>query len=90
MKVNMMAHRYFLEIRTHWLLLREQFSASIDDLAELRLGFSSTQATNRDSRRVSRDHGLAALFPHIQIQATLDDAEEILRRGILVGCNATI
>ena len=48
------------------------------------------QATNGDPRCVSLGHFLAAGFPQLEVKAALDNAEEVLGVGVLVGCYAAV
>ena len=48
------------------------------------------QAANGDPRCVSLGHFLAAGFPQLEVKAALDNAEEVLGVGFLVGCYAAI
>ena len=52
--------------------------------------FPARQSTDGDPRRVSFGHLLAANFPQLEVEAALDDAEEVLRLGFLVGCYTAV
>lgn len=58
--------------------------------AEIVFGLSAGQATNSNPWRVSLDHLLTALPPHLQIKAALDDTKEILPVGIFMRCNTSV
>jgi hypothetical protein len=59
-------------------------------LAEVRLGFTSGEATYRDTRCVALDHFAAALPAHVEIETTLNDAEKVLPIRILVSGDASV
>lgn len=52
--------------------------------------FPARQSPNGDPGRVSLGHFLTAGFPQLEVKAALDDAEEVLGLGFLVGCYAAV
>ena len=73
-----------------WLLLWKQRSARVDDLAKLLLRFAAAQPADRNARRVARDHRFAALAAQVEVEPALDDAEEVLGRGVGVAGDAAV
>lgn len=72
------------------LLLRQQPSARVDDLAVVTLCLSTREPTNGNAWCVPGDHLSGALPPQIQIQPALYDAEEVLALRVLVGLYAAV
>lgn len=54
------------------------------------LVLATRKSANCDSWRVSFHHFLTADFPHLEVKAPLDDAEQILLFGIFVGCDTSV
>jgi hypothetical protein len=59
-------------------------------LAKFFLGFTSRQSSDRNSWGISSDHFFAALLTKFQVEATLDNAEQILPFGVFMRLNAPI
>lgn len=54
------------------------------------LGLATTQPSDGNPRRISPHHLLAALPPQVQVESTLDDAEEVLSFGLCMRRNAAV
>jgi hypothetical protein len=79
-------YRRFKELAVRTLEL-EQYHLH---LTEFLLGFTSRQPSDRNSWGISSHHFFAALFPKLQVEATLDNAEQILPFGVFMRINAPI
>lgn len=73
-----------------WLLFWKEASAGVDDFAVCVLLFTTRQASNGYAWSVSGDHFGGACPSQAQVEASLDDAEEVLRGGILVRLYAAV
>ncbi len=54
------------------------------------LRLAPTQPSNRHPRRIPPRHLLTARLPHLEIQPSLDDAEQILRLRVPVSGDAAV
>lgn len=72
------------------LLLRQQSRHRIHNLTITIFLLSTTEPPNGDTRGVPRDHLGSAFTPEVKVEAALDDAEEVLAVGVLVGFYAAV
>jgi hypothetical protein len=73
-----------------WLPLWQQLGARLHHTAVFVLGLAAREAANGDAWRVSCHHLGGALAAHVEVEAALDDAEEVLSLGVLVGLHAAV
>jgi hypothetical protein len=67
-----------------------EIRAAIDDFAELGFRLTTAEASDGDAWSIPSDHLLGAFFSQLEIEAALDDAEEILAFWFLVSGYAAI
>lgn len=58
--------------------------------AEIGFGFASGEAADGDAGRVALGHFATAVPAHVEVEAALDDAEQVLSVRVLVGGDAPV
>lgn len=72
------------------LFLWQKLGACLYDLAVFVLGLTTRETSNGYTWRVSCDHLGSALSAHVKVETALNDAEQVLAVGVLVGLYAAV
>jgi len=72
------------------LLLRKQVGACLHDFAIGCLLLTARKTPYRDAWCISRNHLGGTFFPHVQVQATLNDTEKVLSVWVFMRLYAAV